>query len=219
MDGFDWACNRAMGGVALDIGANNGGISRLLSKKMGEVHAFEPTPFMFKELELVAKESGGVIRPINKGVGAEPKVVRNVRVHHAWTIVENGPKNDVCSYDGNTPFDMELTTIDEWSRARGGDPVDFIKLDVDGYEFDVLKGGALTLAKDKPPIMFEYSYMPERFLGQSPKEMVEFIYGLGYRAWSMDLKYCCETADRMLSHYPAHTSFDIMLIHSGTIIQ
>lgn len=214
MDGFDWALKNSPGRVAYDIGANDGGMSHLMAQGFKKVFAFEPTPFMFKKLCGITECGDGRVVPVNMGVGAAVGVINGVKVHHAWTIIPNGPENDTANYDGNSSFDMRMTTIDDWASTH--ESPDFIKLDVDGYESDVLLGGVLTLQESKPPIMFEYSYMAERFLGRSPAAMADMIYRLGYRAWSMDLSYCCEDGGKMLSHYPAHTSFDIMLIHRDT---
>ena len=59
--------------------------------------------------------------------------------------------------------------------------VDFIKLDVDGYELDVLTSGEDFLKKNKPIIFIEIApYLYPEF-GYSCQELIKFIQKLDYR--------------------------------------
>ncbi len=46
-------------------------------------------------------------------------------------------------------------TIDEFVKKEGINRLDFIKIDTDGHEYDVLMGAQKTIAKFKPQIIFE----------------------------------------------------------------
>jgi hypothetical protein len=61
-----------------------------------------------------------------------------------------------ADYDGHEPRGRELiemTTLDEVFRNR--DPVDFIKIDTDGFDLEILRGAEDTLRRDKPIVYFE----------------------------------------------------------------
>lgn len=57
-----------------------------------------------------------------------------------------------------------------------------MKIDVDGYEIDVIEGAGETLSRCKPLIMMEFA--PYIFFerGRSFKELLDALLALGYRA-------------------------------------
>ncbi|MDC0404844.1 FkbM family methyltransferase, partial [Candidatus Pelagibacter sp.] len=66
--------------------------------------------------------------------------------------------------------------------------VDFIKLDVDGHELDVLKSGEKILKKKKPVIFIEIApYLYPEF-GYKCSELIDYIKKLKYSFYSEDLK-------------------------------
>jgi FkbM family methyltransferase len=56
------------------------------------------------------------------------------------------------------------------------DPVDFIKLDVQGSELDALRGAAATLERDRPTLMIE----------RPDQEIRDFLTSFGYRMYDYD---------------------------------
>ena len=78
--------------------------------------------------------------------------------------------------------------LDEFVKKENLDNVDFIKLDVDGYELDVLSSGKDFLIKNKPIIFIEIApYLYPEF-GYSCQELVKFIQKLNYRFLNENLK-------------------------------
>lgn len=137
--------------------------------------------------------------------------IKGVNVFSAWTLLPDDTQwAKALEYADKPAFDCVCTTLDLEAYKYG--PPDFIKIDVDGYEYRVLRGGVETLGRSKPPILFEYSFLLEK-IGDGLNNMSSLIYGLGYQAWSMDGKYCAKTERDFINCYPAHTSFDCMLIH------
>ena len=66
--------------------------------------------------------------------------------------------------------------------------VDFIKLDVDGHELDVLKSGEKFFIKNKPIIFIEIApYLYPEF-GYKCEELITYIKKLKYSFYSEDLK-------------------------------
>jgi len=197
-------------GIGFDIGANDGAYIHFLSR-MALVHAYEPVPSVFSRLSAKFRTSPN-IRCHQLGVGENKGRAENLNVYNAWSLLPDGTKMDHCQLVSvaETPFSMDVTTLDSEAEKHG--LPDFIKLDVDGYEAKVLRGGVETLKRKPCPIMFEFSYLPQYF-GDSVREMLDLIYSLGYQMWSMDGCFCARDASICLKHYPAHTSYDVMLIH------
>ena len=56
-----------------------------------------------------------------------------------------------------------------------GKRIDFIKIDVDGYEINVLKSGRGIIKKYKPLIYFEFAPYLYKEFGYSPKILIDFV--------------------------------------------
>lgn len=197
--------------TVFDIGSNKGDFIDRVLVNHSTVHAFEPIPDLAKELK--AKYRGNKKVVVNYcAVSDQNGKVDGINVYLCWALLQaphaRAPR--ALDYVDKPDFTMLTVTLDsyiEWNKAMPA----FVKLDVDGYEFKVLKGGRKFLESQCPPIMFEYSYLPE-LLGDSVEEMCRFIYELGYKAVSMNGRFECPDWQSMWACYPAHTSFDIMLM-------
>lgn len=79
-----------------------------------------------------------------------------------------------------------MTTIDDIIEFLRTDVVDFIKVDTEGAEFEVLKGAIRSLADKKIRfIQIEYGgTYPDA--GITMKEVIEFINAIGYKAYSFN---------------------------------
>jgi FkbM family methyltransferase len=215
-DLYNRVLNKANPKISFDIGANEGGMIDSLLSKSESVHAFEPVPDMFQKC---SRRFLGNPRVVVNNLAVSDKIetVKNVQVHLSWALLQDEGRRDVAlDYVGKPKFDMNTTTIDSYCESIGAAP-GFIKLDVDGYELRVLRGGIKTLSQNPIPMVFEYSFLPT-LIGDSIEEMCRLIYALGYKAVSMDGSLTCQSAEQMISHYPAHTSFDIMLIPNGFVV-
>src|SRR6185436_5957065 len=76
---------------------------------------------------------------------------------------------------------VRLTTLDTLLGELGLSRVDFIKLDVDGFEGKVLHGCARTLEKHQPAIFFEISPSAMSTFGDRADELISWLEDLGYR--------------------------------------
>lgn len=215
--------------TALDIGANDGGYTRTLLRHGFFVHAFEPVPDRFEAACFNIRnepnwESNATV--FNVGLSDTPGVIKDVTVLEAWTIGRPGMSGlDVNpSYHGHPVFNMTTAVIDRLYFDNAPDSginlrlpqgvfvhVGLIKLDVDGYEAKVLRGGMKTIARDRPPILCELSkYI--RCCGDEPQAMLESMFMLGYVVASMDGQYIARTWAEVEPYYPWNTSFDVMLV-------
>ena len=74
----------------------------------------------------------------------------------------------------------ELTSIDHLAAVRGIVP-DLLKIDVDGYEGKVLRGGIETFTKHRPPIMLEL-HKDKLLNGEKRGDVVSILLDIGYQA-------------------------------------
>ena len=140
------------GCVAFDIGANIGYFTLLMSKLAGEtgqVHCFEPTLYGFNRLKRNIE--------INPGLPSKNIILNNKglssRCESTIESLESRFSSKVLAH--NEKELIEFITLDRYVALAGLGRVDFIKIDVDGYDYEVVKGGAEIIKKYKPTIMAE----------------------------------------------------------------
>jgi FkbM family methyltransferase len=79
---------------------------------------------------------------------------------------------------------VEVTTLDK--TLVSCDRVDFIKIDVDGGEYDVLLGGERVLERCHPHLLIEYSEIAYAQSGANWDQLRAFLKALGYRIYLVD---------------------------------
>lgn len=174
----------------LDIGGNVGlGVEAVLMyNKSCVVHSFEPNPETFNVLRKLLKGNGRV-KLYNFGLGSkEGELELFVPVYKGYIF------SGLASFDpgsakswlgrGNLFFYNEkyLEIKKLICRVKrlddlGLDPF-FIKLDVEGFEYQVLRGGEETIKKSKPIILIETI--------DSNDEKIRFLKPLGYKPYRFD---------------------------------
>jgi len=144
--------------LCFDIGANIGNRVRPLLNIGAKIIAVEPQQKCIKVLDY---KFGRKIEIIPKGVGAKESVkdfyIANEHTSSSFSKkwIDSVKKDRFKKYNWNKIVKMEITTLDKLIEKYGL-PV-FIKIDVEGYELEVLKG--LT----KPIKMISFEYMiPEQ---------------------------------------------------------
>lgn len=198
--------------TVLDIGANVGGLFlSFIHNGVEHVHAFEPVPGPY-DLMIQAYGKDPRLVPNRLGVSDKPGSVKGARIYNAWTLLPEGnyERGLACEYANATPFDFDLTTVDDYVAANKL-KVDFIKIDVDGYELRVLKGAINTLTRFRPPILFELSYLPS-LIGDNCEEMCKYIFQIGYVVVTMDGKTVVRDWMSLIERFPWRSSFDVMLM-------
>lgn len=130
---------------AIDIGANIGLWSRVMAACFDQVTAFEPSAECHEAFWCNVRQIGshdGRVRLHACGLSNEPGVLRlNTRLRSTgFTRVDP---------EGNA--EVEVRTLDSFELAD----VDFIKIDVEGWEHNVVKGGIETIRRWKPVMIVE----------------------------------------------------------------
>lgn len=132
-----------MQGIWIDVGAHVGNHTIFFSTKCDadEVWAYEPTPSTFAILEQnVATNKGNTVRLFNCAVGAK-KGYCTVKEDK-----EHSGRNKVTKSKGKCKLEI-LGDI----AAK----VALIKIDVEGFEFEVLKGAMPVIERDLPELFIE----------------------------------------------------------------
>jgi FkbM family methyltransferase len=167
------------GYVVLDIGAHIGYYTLIAAKlvgKNGKVFAFEPDPTNFTLL----KEN--IITNSYKNVVIAQKAVTNKSGKLKLYLSEDSSGHRICdSHDGRRAIEIESVQLDDYFRNHDGH-IDFIKMDVEGAEYNAIQGMLLLLKKNRNlKIVTEfYPEGLERF-GTEPKKLLELIVKKAYR--------------------------------------
>jgi FkbM family methyltransferase len=167
------------GMTCLDIGAQFGLMSILFAKYFDcIVFGFEPTPFTVgifkKNVELNNMQSK---------ITVIPKAISSKDGDCTFYIndIEGANSNSLINYtQGNehrTPYKVELTSIDNF---LAGKKIDFIKIDAEGEELEVLKGGIKAITAYRPIMLLALHPPMISARGDSLRQIWDLLVSLHY---------------------------------------
>jgi FkbM family methyltransferase len=143
--------------VCVDVGANKGDYTaELLRWTTAQVHAFEPLPGAFECLREIADQSPGRVFLNNCAVGAssEPALIHYGDADSELASLSAEVSDIAFVGAANTNvMEVQVTTLDEHFTdlvRHGPGAIDFIKVDTEGFEFEVLQGAREVVAACRP---------------------------------------------------------------------
>lgn len=143
--------------VVLDIGANIGCTALLFSELAKEVYAFEPSQTTFAFLERNLSRSGKKnLFPQNMGLGAEPG--ESTLTFNPSNRSGGFVSNETKASAGHTVEKIVIRQLDEVVQSLKLGKIDFIKIDVEGFEGHVLRGARQTLSTNRPVVVLELNH-------------------------------------------------------------
>lgn len=164
------------GDCVIDVGANIGFYTRYLSRLVGpdgEIHAFEPDAAHFQRL---TQRAGRLC---------------NVHVYHAAVGEKTGKITLYLSEDLNVDHrtypveeavrrtaEIDCVRLDSYFSEK---KVDFVKMDIQGYEYAALQG-MQTILQRNANIRMILEFWPEglRKAGSSPEAVLRFLQAYGF---------------------------------------
>jgi FkbM family methyltransferase len=149
--------------VVLDCGASEGIFSLRVVERAQYIAAFEPLPLFIESMQRTFAQH------VSK-VSIQPYALSDIE-GNAF-LSGNSLYGTVVNETVKDNIPIQLTTIDKWAE-RSGLRVDFIKGDLESYEYSVLRGGAETIRRYKPKIALTV-YHP----GNNWRELVNFCRNL-----------------------------------------
>jgi FkbM family methyltransferase len=174
------------GDIVLDIGGNIGQTALMMAKKLGNtgsIYSFEPYPVTFQQLEKNLSLNGVIsnkIQAVNTALGERPGKM----MMYQDCVTNSGANRMVpqamATTNGNDQVSVPVSTIDIFVQQESLDIIDFIKIDVEGFEMQVLQGGAHTLADLKPRLFIELDDNNLKKQGSSAAELCRYLQSLGY---------------------------------------
>lgn len=174
----------------LDIGVYRGVYSYEMSKYSKTVHAFEPNPIIYKDLDKNLK-----------------KIVKNINLYNFALSNKNEdielkiPIRDLNSNKENYEeyYQLGKATIHKENKLKNfekckiiskkiddldfKDKISFIKIDVEGHEKEVIEGGVKTIQKNKPVLLIE---IEKQYSKRNVSDTINFINSLGFTSYFFD---------------------------------
>lgn len=157
------------GWTVVDIGANIGYYALQEARVVQVVIAIEPSPDNYRALvNNVRLNDYKNVLTYRLAVGDKEGVV-GLALSHACNW------NSIAEVGGD--IDVMVTTLD---RFVDGGRVDFVRMDVEGYEMKVLRGMEDILRKYRPRMFLEVHRDKLVDYGNSQREVMEYLAGFGY---------------------------------------
>jgi FkbM family methyltransferase len=201
------------GDIAFDIGANFGWYSCHLAQLVGEagrVHVFEPTNAIDElksNLTLNKFEARCVLNQVALGEkeGTETLFIPE-KLGTAFASLREH------SYGRTQKICVPTQKLDDYviaNRVRG---VDFMKIDVEGAEYLVLKGAENVLKQYSPVVMLEL-YQPHiEYFGYSPEELISYLGDLGYHVFEIDKDKFCSV--KKVSEFGSTDNYNFLAVRN-----
>jgi FkbM family methyltransferase len=168
------------GGTLFDIGSNWGYFSLYAAtqREKLQVHAFEPFPQSYADLTSCVRQAG-----LSDMVACHRVALSSAEGDAFIGIADRMHTGaaQLCAPDAGLP--VSLRRLD----AMRLPPPHVIKLDVEGHELEVLRGGVETLKASQPFLVFENK--PDLAHPEQALEPLFFLTGLGYRLFAPALQH------------------------------
>jgi FkbM family methyltransferase len=167
--------------VVFDVGANVGqsALSYLREFPQAEIFSFEPVAATFQELVAATRQFPRV-HPYNLGMGREA----------GEALIHVNPRSVMSSIKQSRPEDrsetITLETIAGFAEKHGLGTIDFLKIDTEGFDLEVLAGAAPLLQQQRIHFVLsecEPVVRTKEFVSFSA--MADFMAGFSYRLFGV----------------------------------
>ncbi len=202
-------------GVILDIGGNIGMMSLVFAQKVpqGKVHSFEPTDYAIQKFRTNMALNPDLASRIilnQSFVSYESKDSVNIKVFSSWPVVGSEDKHAIHQGVLKSGDNIPSIRLDDYCTNAQLERVDFVKIDTDGYEWDVLRGSKEMLKKYKPQVIFEIGIYVMQEKGISFSDYEDFFTDLGYRLYTVKNQSVSRT--NFEDHIPRYGTIDLIAL-------
>jgi FkbM family methyltransferase len=179
-----WSSLNLTGQIVYDVGAFHGLLTLFFASRAKTVVSFEPNTQNYKRLMENLKLNGiKNVEVLKVGVGSQ----RETRKMVGSPLMPGGASVDGTAIEllraraGTVVEDISIVTLDEEIPNASLPAPDFIKIDIEGWEMEALRGARSTLESHKPALFLEMH--GETMLEKRRKvaDIVSFLWEINYR--------------------------------------
>jgi FkbM family methyltransferase len=169
-------------GDAIDVGANIGVVAASLARHLGprgRVHAFEPSPSTFNvAAATLALNDLDNVTLIEAVVGdANEDVVFHTTPGNS--AIASARWHDDLYLCERSELVVPSRTLDRWAEESGLANLLLVKIDVEGYEMNVLRGSLQTIKRHRPTMVYEYTAAAAQTQGWTDRDAVLLLNEVG----------------------------------------
>jgi FkbM family methyltransferase len=168
--------------TVLDIGTNIGSTLLQFANKIGEkgkVYGFEPDPTNYQACKNnISLNSFHNLEVANIGLG-DKKGSFNLVVDTETN--RGGNRISFENESQKTSTTIQVERLDDWVINKYINHVDLIKIDVEGFEMNVLKGAEEILKKHNPTLFIELDNNNLKQVESNAKDLILFLEKLNYQ--------------------------------------
>ena len=188
-DAFEIALLRKhiqQGDTILDIGANIGYYAKILSHitgPRGQVHCFEPDPDNFKHLTRAC----GQLKNVFLNQAAAGPRTETLKIYKSKQLNVDHRTYQPEEYD--EVLDVKALSVDDYVKQQQVQKVDFIKMDIQGFEMQAFNGMKETLQR-YPALNMISEFWPYglKKAGSSVSEYFQALQNEGFRCYLLEHK-------------------------------
>ena len=168
--------------TVIDVGANKGRAARRFRRLFPDarVYCVEPIPRLCRRLEQWAEAQGGAVRVFELALARAPSE-RPLFVHRHSDILSTlatPPPGEEAEYE---PITVRVETLDSLAAELSLEPDVLVKLDAEGLDLEVIRGGGETLRR-AAAVIVEAAFYPNPAGGGAPtfEDIAAALRDLGY---------------------------------------
>ncbi|MFQ5786904.1 MAG: FkbM family methyltransferase [Thermodesulfobacteriota bacterium] len=178
-------------GIFIDVGGCVGYLSAIASRivgSSGQVHCFEPNPVNIASIQKMIQsnpDSNIILNGYALGIddGVHHYYKKSKKNSTEVTMIENL----ICPEEVTESFEVKTKRLDKYLEQKNINNVSLIKIDVEGFEYFVLKGleGYFQKNINRPPIICEITPSAYVHLDYTINELYNYMRDYGYQAYSI----------------------------------
>lgn len=174
------------GSTVLDIGANIGAHTLFLSKIVddtGKVISFEPIKKIYEQLRKSIAINDFKNITLNNFALEDKEFETKINIVGENMGGSSIYKDKSIDFDFIAEENIRVKILDNLDLPK----INFIKMDVEGYEWNVIKGAKKLLERDRPNIIFEYNPLTyDKELEGDSIKILEYLKSLNYKLFDIN---------------------------------
>jgi len=180
-----WSELDLSGMTVYDVGAFHGLVTLLFASRAKWVVSFEPNTRNYTRLMENLKlnhVTNCEVRKVGVGSRSETRKMAGRALTPGGASIDGEAVAQLMrSGEGVVFEEISITTLDDVVFETGAAPPDFIKIDIEGWEIEALRGARKTLEVYKPTLFLEMHGQTIREKKRKVAEVVAFLWDVNYR--------------------------------------